>query len=473
MHTKIIFLRSDFVTKNFAGGGRIFVYLLHIKFINLFATAMKKLLLLVLFLAPLGVSACGLIGYIARPSGEFLERTNDMDHTAVIDLNNGIEDTWFNVKKPAGITDGAILTVTPVHARAEDIHVAGIEKNAMPTYSPYDKVSHTTLMSEVRHAVFDWLDFSVPILLVLTFLTMIVCAIIMVRNRVKGIPNKEIVGRMAGTAMSLFAIVIIFWGGIGYIQQSAGLSGSIISTRGPSGMFVDSSDRVNITYSTITKGMTLQVLSAEDGKGLTNYLERNGLPKSPANEENLTRFVGSGFNFVITYTPMAVLGENERRYVHVMFPSQKLFFPLSVNFDNNLTPHPVHVLVLKPVVIPGYSTDLAKEEQKNLNNAISYYGRDSSGPRRSSIIAPDTSVVHFYRAPKDYNEDVTMDIGIPNVIKFYKILSSAWVTFPIHFGILVAFIYGISILPKKVRKGINIVLYGIIGIVIAIVFSQW
>ncbi len=425
---------------------------------------MKKLLLLALFLAPIGVSACGLIGYIARPSAEFLERTDDMDHTAIIDLNNGIEDTWFNVKRPTGIADGAILTVTPVHATAEAIHVVDIGKNEMPTYNPYYKVSHTTLVSKVGEAVMAWANYYIPIVLLLAFLTMIVCAIIMARNRVKGIPNKEIIERMAGTAISLFAIVIIFWGVIGYSQSSLGLSGTVVSTLAPGRMVVDSSDRVNIAFSTTTRGMTLQVVSAEDGRGLMNYLERNGLPKSPANEENLSRFVRDGFNFVITYTPISVLGENDRRYVHVTFPSQKLLFPLSVNYDNGTAPHPVEVLVLKSVVIPGYSTDLGKQERKNLNNAISYYGYDS--------FAPNTSVVHFYRAPKDYKEDVTMDIGIPKVISFYEMLAGAWVTFPASLGILVAFIYGLALLPRKIRRGINIALYGIIGAFIAMAFLR-
>lgn len=417
---------------------------------------MKKLLLLALFIAPFSVSACGLIGYIARPSTEFLERTNDMDHTAIIDLNNGIEDTWFNVKKPAGIADGAILTVTPVHATAEAIHVTDIGKKEMPTYNPFYKVSQSTLMSKVGEEVIAWSNSFIPPILLLTFLTMIVCAVIMIRNRVKGIPNKEIIERVIGTAVSLFAIVIIFWGVIGYSQQSLGLSGSLAPTSGLGGMIADSSDHVNIAFSTTTRGMTLQVVSAEDGKGLTNYLERNGLPKSPTNEENLSRFVSGGFNFVITLTPISVLGENERRYIHVTFPSQKLFFPLSVNYDNSTTPHPVEVLVLKPVVISGYSTDLAKQERKNLNNEISYYGYDP--------FAPSTSIVHFYRAPKDYYEDVTMDIGIPKVISFYQMLSDAWVSL----AILAILVYGLAVLPKKIRRGINIVLYGIIGAFIVI-----
>ncbi len=429
---------------------------------------MKKFLFFLLFLLPFGVSACGMIGYIVRPSAEFLERTEDMDHTAILDLNDGIEDVWFNIMKPAGVADGGIITVTPVPAEAALVHVANVAKGEIPSY-PYLQVTHKTLRGYVWKEIFDTLGFLIPFYLFAALLTIVICLIIMLIRRIQGRPMGSI-KKVASAAVFLLFLLIFCWTLLGYSQQSLGLSGEIVSVSVPKVNMVpvNPEDKVTIAYSTTTKGMTLQVVSAENGTGLANYLERNGLPKSPANASNLSRYVDQGFNFVITYTPVALLSENDSRYVHVTFPSEKIFFPLAVNYDDNGAAHPVKVLVLKPVLITGYETYLselpnsktAHSEGLHLNNAITYYANYNA-------TAPNASIVHFYREPKDYNHDVTMDIGTPTAITNYRLLTSGWILVPLLtaciFLIGYLYVFGLKVLPTNLRRIIILILYIPIG----------
>lgn len=405
---------------------------------------MKKYLFGLLVLLPLSLSACGVMVFVARPNAEFLAQTNDMDHSVILDINQGVEDMWFKIKRPADLTSGSVVTVTPIPNDISLSKINEINANEIPNPNLDDKVTYQKIINNFLYGLFS----KIYLYFFLTPLLLISGVAFLIRsrsNKKNNIEDNQILKKgisWVGSAFLVNYFLIFVWIMFMFMSSTIGVvMGGALPMPGMAlsdGMRYIESDNISIAYSTTThSGTTLQLIQAENGEGLTSYLERNGLPKSPSNNVVLSRYVKEGYNFAVTYIPVDNSNLINERYIHLSFPSQELFFPLGVNYANSEDKHAVTVMTLKPVTSKGFSSDFAwvNEErrnnipkmmddnsthdtssQENLNNKIMYY-RDGSDQ-------PNLSVVHFYDSKKNYNHDVLLNVGMPFSLKFFEYINT-------------------------------------------------
>jgi uncharacterized membrane protein YfcA len=429
---------------------------------------MKKYLFALLVLLPLSLSACGVMVFVARPNAEFLAQTNDMDHSVILDINQGVEDMWFKIKKPADLTSGSVITVTPIPNDISLSKINEINENEIPNPNLNDKVTY----QKVINHFLEGLGSKIYMFFFLTPFLFIFAISILIRsrsNKKKNIEDSETLKKgisWTGSAFLVNYFVFFMWFLFGFMSSMIGIGqGGSVTMPGMAlsdGMRYSDSDNISIAYSTTThSGTTLQLIQAENGEGLTSYLERNGLPKSPSNNVVLSRYVKEGYNFAVTYIPVDNSNLINERYIHLSFPSQQLFFPLGVNYADSDDKHAVTVMTLKPVTSKGFSSDFAwvNEErrnnipkmvddssahdtssQENLNNKITYY-RDGSDQ-------PNLSVVHFYYSKKNYNHDVFMSVGIPFSLKFFEFINTQMFLI-IAFALIILFFVYLAYLSMR------------------------
>lgn len=415
---------------------------------------MKKLVLLLL-LTPLSLFACGMLSYIALPNSSFLTQTEDMDHSVILDLVDGKESMYMNLKSPEGVSSGKLLTVTPVPAEASTITVEEITAPELPASDQGTRISFSRLFENTISSSFfqKVLGFTLPLLFVVSLIALVALLIIIRKKQKGGIASSGkikfalYVSATVALLLPVFILVLLVVFNTLDTVNTQSISSSGMPTKSP-GMILQEDDHVTISYSTTTKrGTTLQVISAENGQGLTNYLERNGLPKQADNENVFGVYVEKKMNFVITQTDISKLPEGEKSYTHVQFPSETIFFPLGVNYHDSDEKHPVEALVLKPVTVSGFSTDLSKDgiPKPLKNKTLTYY---KEGPNYSTR-------VHFFDEERNYNHDITMNIGKSSKLILAEFITKSWTLFTLFvilFALLVSTIsLGVSKLPKILR----------------------
>ena len=392
--------------------------------------SLKKYIASLLLLATVSLFACGAMVFIAPQVGDFLQRTYDMDHSSIVDYNNGKEDMWFTIQKLATMQVGAVLTVTPLPADPNTIHVKEIIQDNLPNTYLGKKIISLAILENAISAMWEIIYKVLPIILGVSATALIISLGYIVWNTIKKRPSSDCIKKVVYTSSSIIFLTIIpvtflFFFGFSGSALGIGQGGSIPVPGISLGLSGNMEDRVTISYSTTTtEGITMQVVSAEDGKGLTNYLERNGLPKAPSNEETLSRYVDQKMNFVITHVPYEAFYASQKKYIHIDFPSQNIFFPLGVNYANSENKHAVTILVLKPVKMKGFSTNFSDtDENNNQYTDDSIKHRVATNPQNKSISyfagennredTPTKRMVYFYDKESAYNYDIMMDIGIP------------------------------------------------------------
>jgi hypothetical protein len=379
-----------------------------------------------------------------------------MDHSVIIDLNNGTQDVWFNIKKPADMNDGSIITLMPVPAQSAAITINEIEGSQVPNPSLADKVSYQAGVRVVLSSLKDWIIIPFAILVLLLLVLYIVLFI--KRNDGTGQPGTK--KALLRVSIALIPVIIIV--GFSVLEMTTlGVGGGSLGGYGAP-LIPNENDQVTIVHQEVTKnGTTLQVIEAQNGTGLADYLERNGLPKSPTNNTVLSRYVSEGYNFAITQTPSTALSENQKRYIHVTFPSERLFFPLGVNYQDSEMMHGVDVMVLKPVVIAGFAPDFSTYgpthggdhvEQMAFNKTISYYKDPQGGDFRNPYTHVGISIVHFFDSVKNYAYDVTMDIGIPQSVKTWAVIFHPAVLFLLIFVLFIVFVSIVTAVLSKLPR---------------------
>ncbi len=414
-----------------------------------------------------------MFSYIAVPNSAFLTQTEDMDHTVILDLVGDKESMYMNLKRPAGISAGSLLTVTPIPSEAGAITVEEITGEALPHSDAGSKVTTIDLFRRgINSSLFEMLTFIIlPLSFLLSLIALVVLLIIIRKKQKAGLPNSSRVKFFTYFSASvtfllpapLFLILFLTASGVG--------TGGSKSVRAPAlpgslGMAMDGDDHVTVSYTTTTKrGTTLQVVSAEDGRGLTNYLERNGLPKQVGNEEVLSGYVKKGMNFVITQTDVANLPDGERSYIHVQFPSENIFFPLGVNYRESKEKHRVEALVLKPITVAGFSTDLSTKEKtgEEKNKTLEYF---SEGENYSTK-------VHFFDEAQNYNHDITMKVGKSSKLIFTEFITKLWILFGAFFLLFTLFIslvsFGVSKLPKVLRAIYVLLPFLLLSVIVVVI----
>lgn len=432
---------------------------------------MKKLLTALLLIAPLSLSACGMMVFIAGPNSNFLQKTSDMDHSSILDFNNGVEDMWFTIQKPKEMLGGSILTVVPIPADTSKVIVEEVEKNELPDVSHERQINYTDLFIHLFPTTYAVITLILPYFFAISFIILAIATIIISVNKRKNKPNPIYLKKTVYSSSFTLTISLIVFFALGFLGSifSIGVDGgngphSIIAM--PTiGITPQQEDKITVTYSTTTAtGVTMQVISAENGRGLTDYLERNGLPKAPSNEQTLSQYINRKMNFVITQIPSESITNGSKKYIHIAFPNKTIFFPLAVNYVDSEIKHPVTILVLKPVTINGFSTSLKLLENdneynshtnndiRNLNKVITYYGYTNS--------KITSSLVHIYDKEKNYYYDIEMSVGVSTYATFITYIFNPYLFTALILIIIMLFeIFIIKIIEKK-SKIIRIIFVG-------------
>ena len=394
--------------------------------------------------------------FIAPQAGDFLQRTYDMDHSSIVDYNNGKEDLWFTIQKPAAMQSGAVLTVTPLPADPTTIHIKEITQDNLPNTYLGKQITSWTILENAISDMWEIIYKVLPIILVVSTAALIISLGYIVWNTIKKRPSSDRVKKVVYISSSTIFLAIIpitFLFFFGFSGSFLGISKVGLST--------NMDDKVTISYITTTvEGITMQIVIAEDGKGLTNYLERNGLPKAPNNEETLSHYVNQKMNFVITHVPYESFLVSQKKYIHINFTSPNIFFPLAVNYTNNEYKHAVTILVLKPVRAKNLSTnfsDIGEDKNKHTDDSVRY--EEEVAPPNKSISyftgndldtnIPTKSMVYFYDKKSNYNYDVTMDIGAATSLTAGVKMMNGWVLFIL---LLLAFIKIVCLCTDFVKR---------------------
>lgn len=419
---------------------------------------MKKYLFGLLIVLPLSLSACGVMVFVARPNAEFLSQTNDMDHSVILDINHGVEDMWFKIKKPADLTSGSVVTVTPIPNDINLSKINEIQKNEVPNPNLNDKITYEKIASSFIRGSLEKTSLFI-VLIPILFIFAVVLLIRSFVNRRKNIEDSESLKKSiswVGSALVVSYLLFFPWSLFIFLSSmmGVGLGGGVSMAGVPTslGIKYSNTDNITVTYSTTTEsGTTLQLIQAENGIGLTSYLERNGLPKSPSNNIVLSRYVKEGYNFAVTFVPVNQGDVILDRYIHISFPSQQLFFPLGVNYADTDDKHGVKAMVLKPVTSQGFLSDFESKEENsmygmrmnsdshdsysgdNLNKKISYYRNDENNPA--------FSVINFYDSKRNYNYDVFMSVGTPFSLKIFEFITTEAFLFIFVLLLIIFFVY--------------------------------